>query len=435
MDYRKIIQDSLDYIEEHLKAPITGGELSQRAHYSLFHYYRLFQSVVGMPVMQYILRRRLLHAIYEISRGGKRIDVVLQYGFETYAGFYKAFRREFCCTPSVFLREGRAKPPCKLNLWEGKNMDLSRGKLSEVLWHWGLEKQPVEDIVFPGSGVKCGSAVYVGDGYVLKFSDNPSKVKNAVSLYRALEGTPVLSPSLVRTVGGRDYVEDGGWYFTVTRRIQGRQMTSQEFYERDGEEKAKRLGEMIGQLHQALSQVEAVTDDVDLYQAVRDWALPESRKILDLPAPFCRDYLESFGRLYSRLPRQVIHRDPNPANILVSQGKWGFVDFELAERNLRIYDPCYAATAILSESFEKNSPEKRRQWLEIYGHIVLGYHRAVHLTEEERRALPYVVMANQLICTAWFSRQEKYREIFEVNRQMTRWLLSVFNGLVLHTLE
>ena len=105
MDHRKCMQDSLDYIEDHLKAHVDSTELADRAGYSLFHYYRLFQLAVGMPVMQYILRRRLIHAIYEIRCGRKRIDVILEYGFDTYSGFYKAFRREFDCTPSVFLKK------------------------------------------------------------------------------------------------------------------------------------------------------------------------------------------------------------------------------------------------------------------------------------------------------------------------------------------
>ena len=95
---REIIQKSLDYIEENLKCEITARELCERAGFSLFHYYRLFHTAVGMPVMQYILRRKLLNAIYEISRGEKMIDVALAYGFETHAGFYKAFVRELGCT-------------------------------------------------------------------------------------------------------------------------------------------------------------------------------------------------------------------------------------------------------------------------------------------------------------------------------------------------
>ena len=83
MDTRTIIQESLDYIEENLKADITAAELAERAHFSLFHYYRLFQQATGLPVMQYILRRRLLHGVYAMNRGLSKTDAALTYGFDT----------------------------------------------------------------------------------------------------------------------------------------------------------------------------------------------------------------------------------------------------------------------------------------------------------------------------------------------------------------
>lgn len=89
MDYRAIIQDGMEYIEENLKTQISAEEMASRAGFSLYHYYLLFRSATGMPVMQYILRRRLLHGIYEIRCGRTGIDVALDYGFDTYAGFYK----------------------------------------------------------------------------------------------------------------------------------------------------------------------------------------------------------------------------------------------------------------------------------------------------------------------------------------------------------
>lgn len=102
MDNRAIIQKSLDYIEENLRTEITAAELAEMAHISLFHYYRLFQQATGMPVMQYILRRRLLHGVYAMKQGSGKIGAALLYGFDTYAGFYKAFCREFGATPSAF---------------------------------------------------------------------------------------------------------------------------------------------------------------------------------------------------------------------------------------------------------------------------------------------------------------------------------------------
>lgn len=100
MDTRQIIQKSLDYIEDNLQTDITAEELAEEAGFSLFHYYRLFQQATGLPVMQYILRRRLLHGVYAMKRGMSRIDGALRYGFDTYAGFYRAFCREFGTTPT-----------------------------------------------------------------------------------------------------------------------------------------------------------------------------------------------------------------------------------------------------------------------------------------------------------------------------------------------
>lgn len=124
--YKEIIQDSIDYIEDNIKCDISAEELSERAGFSVFHYYRLFQTAVGLPVMQYILRRRLLNAIYDIKCGNKMIDVALMYGFETHAGFYKAFAREFGCTPAQYLKLHRVKRPYRINIV--KEYVVSRAK-------------------------------------------------------------------------------------------------------------------------------------------------------------------------------------------------------------------------------------------------------------------------------------------------------------------
>ena len=79
--YKENIQAAIDYIEDNLRTEITAAEAAEKAGYSVFHFYRIFQNTVGMPVMQYILRRKLLHAIHEIGSGRKKTDTVLEYGF------------------------------------------------------------------------------------------------------------------------------------------------------------------------------------------------------------------------------------------------------------------------------------------------------------------------------------------------------------------
>ena len=123
-----IIQKSIDYIEDNLKNDITAKELSEMAGFSMFHYYRLFQSAVGLPIMQYITRRRLLNALYDMHCGEKMITVALDYGFETQAGFYKAFVREFGYTPTEFLNMSKKKKPYRINLFREEHIMVSHKK-------------------------------------------------------------------------------------------------------------------------------------------------------------------------------------------------------------------------------------------------------------------------------------------------------------------
>lgn len=333
MDCRALIEESLRYIEEHLDCPITARELADMAGYSLYRYYRLFQSAVGLPVMRYILRRRLLRAVAEVRRGSRQIDAALRYGFDTHAGFYRAFRREYGCTPSQYLKYGGAPA-----------------------------SRPIQEVMME---------------------------KDMDTAARA--------------------------------------MTAEAFYE--DPENARMAGRTLGRLHRQLAGAELTVDEVDLYETVSGWALPACRGLLGLSDTFCRDYLDRLGRLAPLLPTQIIHRDPNPSSFLVSDNGWTLAASPLAERNVRIYDPCYAATAILSESFDESRPERLSRWLEICRGILSGYDETAVLSEEERRAVPDVILANQFICTAWFREQGLEPELFEVNRKMTVRILSEFDRL------
>ena len=421
MDNRAMIQRSLDYIEDNLQAEITAAELTDMAGFSLFHYYRLFQQATGLPVMQYILRRRLLHGVYAISRGSTKIDAALAYGFDTYAGFYKAFCREFGSTPSDFLKSSRAKRPWRVDIIKEEHMTITHKKAAQILKNWNLDNETITDIYYEGTGSRNENACYVGQDYVLKYTCNLGKLKKHIEVSKALENIGLLAAVPVLTSQGAEYILDGETYFYVTRRLPGKQMSARSFGTGDG----RFVGEIIGQLHLALQDIEDCVSEADLLATVRDWALPEAQKALGLSDDFCKNYLETFEVLYPVLPRQIIHRDPNPGNIICGGDKWGFIDFELAERNARIYDPCYAATAVLSETFGDDND----RWLDIYRDIICGYDTVAKLSEEERRAVPYVILANQFVCVAWFAGQDKYAELFETNKRMTVWLLDVFEKL------
>lgn len=425
MDHRAMLQRSLDYIEENLQTEITATELAEQVGFSLFHYYRLFQQTTGLPVMQYILRRRLLHGVYAMKQGSGKTDAALRFGFDTYAGFYKAFCREFGSTPSDFLKSCRAKPPYRINLMKEEHMIISRKKIAQILKNWNMDGETITDIYYDGTGNKNDSACYVGKDYVLKYTANPGKLKNHIAVSRAIESIGLMSAIPVLTADGQEYIQDGDLYFYVTRRLKGQQMASGSFYNGDAASNARFIGEIIGQLHLALRNVENCVSEADLSATVRDWALPNAKQALGLTDAFCREYLNTFAALYPKLPRQIIHRDPNPGNIICAEDQWGFIDFDLSERNARIYDPCYAATAVLSERFGKDN----ETWLEVYRNIICGYDSVVSLTDDERKAIPYVILANQFVCVAWFAGQDKYAELFDTNKKMTLWLIEKFEEL------
>ncbi|WP_151735369.1 AraC family transcriptional regulator ['Paenibacillus yunnanensis' Narsing Rao et al. 2020] len=102
MNYSRDIERCIDYIEEHIKEPLTADDICAVAGYSLFHFSRVFSLTRGMPIMEYVRSRRLSRASMELFSGRRIIDIALDYGFETQSGFAKAFRKAYGYSPSDY---------------------------------------------------------------------------------------------------------------------------------------------------------------------------------------------------------------------------------------------------------------------------------------------------------------------------------------------
>ena len=63
--------------------------------------------------------------------------------------------------------------------------------------------------------------------------------------------------------------------------------------------------------------------------------------------------------------------------------------------------------------------------------ILQGYDSVIRMTAGEREAVPYMILTNQLISTAWFADKDRYREQYETNLRMTRWIIRNFDKLKL----
>jgi AraC-like DNA-binding protein len=399
MQIPEIIKSSLDYIEQNLKTDITAEELAIMANYSTFYYYRLFSSVMDSSVSSYILKRRLDHALSEIADGRKAIDVVLEYGFYTYAGFYKAFTKMYGCSPKKYLsiyNNHKPKKPEVVNMYTEK-------ELRKILENWDIEKDISIGDVYIMDGAKVSGNVWtVGSDFILKTGSREKLMKN-LKVAKALSKQGFHSSLPVPTKTGSEYL-DGKELFILTFGLNGNPLPKSDRYGSSRIDFGKKYGKSIAQLHKALKEVqnEVLPDEVNLYQSITGWALPNVRQQniqwnMGLDEEFFKDYIDTFGKLFYKLPKQLIHRDPNPSNILFDNGEVsGFIDFDLSEVNIRLWDACNCATGILSES----SDEVYEKWLDILGGILHGYDSEGKLSQEEKQAVFYVICSIQMVCVA-----------------------------------
>lgn len=128
-----------------------------------------------------------MNAIYEISQGEKMIEVALAYGFETHAGFYKAFVRELGCTPTQYMKKGKVRKPYRVELLKEEHIMITKKRVEGMLGYWGLEGEKVTDIYYEGTGNRNESTYYIGDEYVLKFTANLGKLKSHIAISKTLE--------------------------------------------------------------------------------------------------------------------------------------------------------------------------------------------------------------------------------------------------------
>lgn len=101
MDKKRIITESLVYIEKNLKQKLSIGEIADYVGYSKFYFSRMFKQEMNISVMEYVKERKLICASEAILQGNKILDVAIEYGWESHSGFIKAFKSYYGFSPSL----------------------------------------------------------------------------------------------------------------------------------------------------------------------------------------------------------------------------------------------------------------------------------------------------------------------------------------------
>ena len=401
-----IIKSGLEYIEQNLKTTITAEELAKMAGYSVWHYCRVFAQSTSMTVAYYICKRRVDSAFEEIAGGRKAVDAVLEYGFDTYAGFYKAFVRMYGCSPKKYI----ALYGNKLSTGNGGLNMSTEQELREILANWDIPQDlPIQSKLNMGGTMPSATEWFIGDAYMLRNAERDILLKN-LRMEKAL-ATQGFSAGVLCTKSGEEFL-DGTHICTLTSKPPGKMLDQSDRFGENRRDFGFKYGASIAKLHRALADVEpdVMPDAFDLYKVITEWSLPRVQEQnkqynMGLSDDFFEDYIKSFGALFGKLPQQLIHRDPNPSNILFDNGEVsGFINFDLSERNIRLWDPCYCASGILAESF--NVLPVYQKWLDVFESVLRGYDSVNPLTYDEKQAVYYAICSVEIICVAWFEVQD-----------------------------
>lgn len=101
----EILEEILDYIEEHLEEEIKTTSLADMADLSPFYFQRIFKRIVRKPVQEYIKLRRLAMVTSQLKNTNHRIlDIALNYGFSDHANFTRAFKEVYNITPDEYRK-------------------------------------------------------------------------------------------------------------------------------------------------------------------------------------------------------------------------------------------------------------------------------------------------------------------------------------------
>ena len=107
MEWIERLNHAITYIEEHLTEEIDYEQLGRIACCSTFHFQRMFAYMAGVPLSEYIRRRKMSLAAVDLQgNGAKIIDIAGKYGYNSPTAFNRAFQSIHGIAPSAVKNEG-----------------------------------------------------------------------------------------------------------------------------------------------------------------------------------------------------------------------------------------------------------------------------------------------------------------------------------------
>ncbi len=110
-EYTARVNRVIDYIEHHLEQPLSVAELAAVAHFSKYHFHRIFRAMTGEPLSRFVQRLRVERAAVQLLANPKTpiTEIALSCGFTSSTSFARVFRETFAMSASAWRDGGHSK--------------------------------------------------------------------------------------------------------------------------------------------------------------------------------------------------------------------------------------------------------------------------------------------------------------------------------------
>ena len=96
----------VDHLESHLSDDLDVAALARSLGTTEYHLRRMFSSLVGMPLSEYVRRRRMTLAAADVVAGRPLLEVAVAHGYGSTEAFGRAFQAVHGATPGEVRRSG-----------------------------------------------------------------------------------------------------------------------------------------------------------------------------------------------------------------------------------------------------------------------------------------------------------------------------------------
>jgi AraC family transcriptional regulator len=138
VDYVARVNRAIDHVTRNLAEPLNLEDVAKVACFSSFHFHRIFKTLTGETLAQFIKRARLERAVFLLSHRPKTTltEVALACGFSSSSDFSRSFRSYYGVAPRMFdvalYRNRRRQALHMERLPRGENPDGFTVRLRDV---------------------------------------------------------------------------------------------------------------------------------------------------------------------------------------------------------------------------------------------------------------------------------------------------------------